>query len=602
MDKVLYTVFSDSKLPEFKKVSREPYISFGANNKYPDELLYLYNKSAKHNAIVNGKVKYIFGGGLTLTDDQDQSAKEWAANINPSESLSDLTRKTILDIELFGGFYWEVIPKLGGGFEIYYIPFKKIRTSENKKDFWYKSDWSDTKVEKKHYSAFHKDCQEASIFFFSEYRPNTEPYCLPGYVGSINYIESDIEVSKHTLTSAKKGWRPSKLINFYNGEPSPEKKREITNLLKDRTEGAEGETFIVSFNNDPLKKPTIDDLGVSELSKENFKNIDELISSNIYAGHEITSPALFGIKEAGQLGGTTELRNAYEIFKNTYANNKQQQLEKVINKFAALAGVQSKFKFVHSEPLGFEITEATILKAAPRSWILEKAGIDATKYTDAPVEGTLPPAPSGAGEQMVNDHLKNLTGRQQQQLDRILRKYDNQKLSKERASMLLKSSLGLTDEQVEILLGEDQFSAQYTEEEVAEMFSTIGQGRETFEIIDSKEVSFSSDKDAAEYELSFYQTFAETEDKKTADKIATNIPQISIKYSYEVRAGVGPAVIPTTRPFCKKLLELNRLYTRKEIEMISERLGYSVWDRKGGFWGHKPYCRHKWKSNIVIKK
>jgi hypothetical protein len=36
-------------------------------------------------------------------------------------------------------------------------------------------------------------------------------------------------------------------------------------------------------------------------------------------------------------------------------------------------------------------------------------------------------------------------------------------------------------------------------------------------------------------------------------------------------------------------------------------LGYSVFDRRGGFWMHKngtitPYCRHNWKSNIVIKK
>jgi len=47
---------------------------------------------------------------------------------------------------------------------------------------------------------------------------------------------------------------------------------------------------------------------------------------------------------------------------------------------------------------------------------------------------------------------------------------------------------------------------------------------------------------------------------------------------------------------------LDRLYTRSEIESISQRVGFSVWDRKGGFWGDKEECRHRWVSNIVIKK
>jgi len=77
--------------------------------------------------------------------------------------------------------------------------------------------------------------------------------------------------------------------------------------------------------------------------------------------------------------------------------------------------------------------------------------------------------------------------------------------------------------------------------------------------------------------------------------------EISVKYSYEWKEDVpenerDKSEHPS-RPFCKKLMELNRLYTRKEIEDISLRLGYSVWDRKGG-----DGCRHRWVSQIVVKK
>jgi hypothetical protein len=36
--------------------------------------------------------------------------------------------------------------------------------------------------------------------------------------------------------------------------------------------------------------------------------------------------------------------------------------------------------------------------------------------------------------------------------------------------------------------------------------------------------------------------------------------------------------------------------------MLSARLGYSVFDRGGGWWGDSPSCRHEWRRNVVVKK
>jgi hypothetical protein len=77
--------------------------------------------------------------------------------------------------------------------------------------------------------------------------------------------------------------------------------------------------------------------------------------------------------------------------------------------------------------------------------------------------------------------------------------------------------------------------------------------------------------------------------------------QISVAYSYEWKESIPQEERDTpgheSRPFCKKLIELNRYYTRAEIEKMSEHLGYSVWDRCGGV-----DCRHMWKSNIVTRE
>jgi len=78
---------------------------------------------------------------------------------------------------------------------------------------------------------------------------------------------------------------------------------------------------------------------------------------------------------------------------------------------------------------------------------------------------------------------------------------------------------------------------------------------------------------------------------------------VFVKYTYEKRPEAkGPAITDTTRHFCRRLIELDRVYTRAEIETISQRLGYSVFDRAGGFWGKKPHCRHEWRRLLVLKK
>lgn len=87
-----------------------------------------------------------------------------------------------------------------------------------------------------------------------------------------------------------------------------------------------------------------------------------------------------------------------------------------------------------------------------------------------------------------------------------------------------------------------------------------------------------------------------TQEEKSSEKL-----EVTVKYSYEWNDDAPENERDTpehpSRPFCKKLIELNRLYTRREIEEISMHLGYSVFDRKGG-----DGCRHKWVRQTVVKK
>ena len=104
--------FHDNKLPVFKENKAKGFVTFGADNLYPDFLVELFNKSPKHNAIVSAKASYVAGIGTEVigqntTDIAKAEAK--LKNINAYETYEELKAKIAYDAELFNGFAVEVI-------------------------------------------------------------------------------------------------------------------------------------------------------------------------------------------------------------------------------------------------------------------------------------------------------------------------------------------------------------------------------------------------------------------------------------------------------------------------------------------------------------
>lgn len=661
-DNLVILSFAEAKQPEYREKKGSGYIEFGDRNDYPEYLLSLYNKSAKHNAIVRGKVNYIIGNGWA-TKEADAAADAFIKKANSfGESLNDITRKVDIDIEIFGGAYLEVIWSEVGGMitDVNHIDYTKIRSNKDNTQFWYKSDWKDRKEQPVPIAAFNTSVKQGKqILYIKEYRPGLQTYALPGYMGALNYIESDIEVSKHVLGNAQTGFSPSKMITLPNGEPSPDEKRNIENRFEKRFTGADGKKFILSFVQNADRKPIIEDLGASDLTKEDFSQVDTMIQQNIFSGHQITTPSLFGISEPGKLGSRTEMRDGYEIFKNTYVNDKQQFLESVFNMLAKLKGAKQEMYIQPVEPISFEFSEQIIAQVAPKEWILEKMGIDPNKYGIQ--NGAVAPQ-----EQAVNEHLKGMKGREWQNMQRIVREYTKGKITREQAAASLKSGYALTDDEVTLWLGEEELKQQFSEDEVIGIFSQFGEDASSYATLKKKNVIFKSVEAMADDEVMSMQ-FKDvvlnelekniidlvTKDKRItaevlADVTKTDLTVINnvlgkleadgilkartvggliertpskplsrlgekaqttsflVRYSYEWRSEVPVDERDTpehpSRAFCRKLMRLNRLYSRSDIEQITARLGYSVFDRGGGWWGKSPSCRHTWMSNIVIKK
>jgi hypothetical protein len=632
MDNLIFIELAEAVQPIFVERKGREWISYGEDNLYPNYLLELFNKSGKHGAIVKSKANYITGEGWTGD----------IASIGAfGQDIDSLTRQCAMDMELFGGFYVEVVwDMMGRVASVRHLDYTKIRSNKENTKYYIKDEWKNNRDKEVEVPGFNPAFKsKRQILYYKEYTPGDGTYAIPSYMGALNYINAEIEVGKHVYNNALVGFTPSKLINFNNGEPSQEEKAMIEKAMKKKFTGSDGWKFILSFNKSLDVAPTILDLGASDLTKEDFGAVDKLISENIFAGHQVTSPMLFGIRVEGQLGGTTEMQDSYEIFKRTYISGKQQQIEKVFNKLASYNGVSC----------------GTIIPLYP----LEVAPVAADVVVNQSEQGA------------ANEHLRNLSGKQNINLLRIIRQFDQGKITREIAMTLLRSGFGLTDDEIEQMLPQSVAMSSVNwwdeEEKSVQFFSEYGQPRADHFIARSTPFKFTSDADMIRFEMAEKaltaseanilelikkdpritpEVLAETLNMDIADVnamldelegagklakrtvkigrdelIERNIPkavrpqiseakpvtrEISIKYGYEAKPGLAP-IIPTTRPFCRKLIQLDRLYTRKEIEAMSIRLGYNVFERKGGWWGQgageaaSPECRHRWMAYTIVK-
>jgi len=648
--------FQEAKQPEYKEKKGEGggYIEFGYRNDYPNYLVELYNKSAKHNAIIKGKVNYITGNGFKA-ENPDPIADQFIEQPNQYESLDEITRKVSTDIELFGGAYVEVIWSLSGDniAEVYHVDYTKIRTNADNTQFWFSEDWSDKKYKREVYNAFNTQLRTGKqILYLKEYRPDLKAYALPGYFGALNYIESDIEVSKHILGNAQTGFSASKLITLPNGEPTDEEKRQVERKFTDRFTGSDGKKFILSFTNDASRKPIIEDLGASDITKEDFSNVDKIIQQNLYAGHQITAPDLFGISTPGQLGSRQQMRDSYEIFKNTYVNDKQIFIEQIFNVLAKLRGSTSEIKIAPVEPIGIEFSEQTIANNLTKDEIREKLGLPKLEAKTTSTSQDVVDAINSLSPIVATKVLNSMTANEIRGLAGLVSTQEGNQIIPDSGVVGMSSHLQFSEDEVISLFAqfgesaeeyvslqkrqvfgmnpsdeEEAMNLEFAVNELTSMDASIldliqKDKRITPEVIAS---TLKTDISVINRRLNSLESngyIKSTDVKGTTNRVLPkplselNAPKaetksVMIKYSYEWKPSVPSnqrdSSAHPSRYFCHRMMQLNRVYSRAEIETISARLGYSVFDRRGGWWtqpngDHSPSCRHIWMSNVIIKK
>jgi len=685
----------EHKVPVMLENRSGKYITYGFANEYPYYLLDNYRRSSKHNAIVNGKVNYIMGGGWQAGDDLtvEQQARfiKFFDGLSSTEDLNDITEKLVLDLELFNGFAVAVTwSKLGTIAKMEHVPFEKIRVDKEEKMFqvadWYNDNMMQLfpkvgDIEK--IPAFDPENRLGKqLFYYRVYAAGVKHYPLPEYIGGNAWIEADVQVANFHNNNLRNNFWGGYLINFNNGIPTPEEQGDIERQIKRKFSGTDNAgRFVVTFNDDAAKAPTLEPLTPSDMDKQ-FEILNKAIQQEIFISHRVTNPMLFGVKTEGQLGGRNELVEAYELFKATYVNDRVRKVERMINYLGSFNGVEG-MELIPVEPITERLSEQALLQIMTQDELREKAGLQPLEKP-ADVVGPNPQPdeqPQAVEALQSNDNIKKLSGREYQNLMRIVRQYMQEKITLEMARTMLSAGFGLSAQEIDTMLGvqSQEFSEPQWGEEDDEDYgwgdeefkvlevvaSKFGCHADDYHVMHSKPMRFDTNIDenirlafaelgeeekeldlkieayrkknrdasveemAKEFGVSKAKVakrvaYLITKDRypisRAVDKIAEqNLPKnvkevaepvLEVRYKYAWATGFSNKDKGSSREFCKVMLDLagqGKVYTRDDIDGISAIMGYSVWNRRGG-WYHtpsgvnRPQCRHVWEQQLVIRK
>lgn len=619
------------KTPVFKEEKSKEWIIYGADkeggyyNNYPGYLLYLFNRSSKHNAFINGKVLYICGAGVGF-DSTDLSIQDIAlANdfINKEntnfDTLKDIVKKCVLDKKLFGGYYLEVIwNKAGNNFELLHFSYNNLRKAKDADGYWYSKDWSKQKqspeeTDLEYIPLFDPEKPTGrQIFVSKEYRPDLDAYPLPDYVASAVYAEVDVELSNYRLNAIKSGFNAGTILNFSNGRPTEEEKEEIEARLKEKFTGTDrANSLLITFSGNKDSAPIIEHLTPQNVDAQ-LTELNDQVIQELIIGHHIPNPMLVGIKTAGELGTKDQINDSYELYKNTYIIPNQAEIEKDFNYLLKLKGFSNRIYLKELDPIEEQLPIEEKIKVMTKNEVREMYGLP-------PLEEEVKPIVSSAihrfddqvcehsfaSESEIDEVIEifKMFGDDRENYEVIEQKFMNEEnrfdfavdvspLSKQ----IKRDIVGLLDKDPLMDNKTIADTLRIKEDRVADLINDMVKE----ELIKVKETNTGGQKKDIRVPT--------TEAIRTSNKIGTDTEDYKIMYTYEWRTGVKPDK-RNSREFCVKLLDANKMYSRAQIEQISKIVGYDVWNYRGGWWTRKggqtrtPFCRHIWSANVVkIKK
>jgi capsid portal protein len=293
---------SSSELPQVSEDTRTrlQYVPFGVfgHDDFFNMLSLAFTTSTTSAACIEGISDLIYGKGLYSKNVEINNIVQ---KMIPQEEI----KRVSFDLKLYGNAALQVCwdDAHENILKMYHIPVQYLRAEKlgaNPKieNYYYCTDWNDQRAlrNKTKIAAFGTSIQKMEILYFKNYSPNLYYYSLPDWVSALQFSYVEAELSNLHLNNIENGFLPAVMINFNNGIPAPEERQTIEDLVTNKFTGTKNAgRFMLSFNDDPTTKPTLDIIDIANLH-EKYEYVATYAQDRILVAHRVTSPLLFGIR------------------------------------------------------------------------------------------------------------------------------------------------------------------------------------------------------------------------------------------------------------------------------------------------------------------
>jgi hypothetical protein len=646
------------------------------DNLFSNYLNSLYNNSPTHQCIIDDLAQQIVGLGLTCDDkEKDAKLQEFfkkknllsiASGLLVQESLSlEIRRNPLMEIKAVENInvaHFRVV-QLEDGYPVKF----SYKEDWNPQSPIY--NYKNTYI-----NSYNKEDHKSLLYYYDSGTFNT-PYGRPKYLSAADAIELEIAIYMMHNHGAQNGMFPSMIISKETSGDANIDKQDSIETQQQTTGAANAGKVITTFYRQGGNAPTFSTPNLTGIDKI-YENQYETAEIGILKAHRIPSANLISglnSKGSGFTSETEELSFATERMMEKIVIPRREQILEILSPiFAELECEDVRFKEVEEAAVvvdmptsegiksqgeetqaeldiiakdkeasynGAQISSALGIMTNVNEGILtvEQAKaflIQMLQFSPELAESLFPEGqqarpthtmPDGSvmdGETHpeedlketteVNESLKNLTGRQMQGIERIVRKYSKGQLTEAQAKLMLQSGYGFSEEDALVWLTNEENLSKKKDFDDQQMLDSLAGEKVDFdkwELVDVREANGESVEDWAngliKPKKSSIERLADFVNSKPNGFSYLDKSFYKVRYSYQEKYSSG-----NSRDFCKSMMRRTDngvVYRLEDIdkatrEGVNKSFGhkgqpYDLFKFKGGV-----QCGHFWQEELYRMK
>lgn len=340
----------------------QPFVPFGSDNLFPQATALFARSSPIHRGVINSKVNYMTGDGLTSDVSKVQYLFD-KANFE-GQTIDDISAKYFRD-KVTGGNAWiEVITDVRRSFLWFnVIDFTKCRLSRDGKMCYIHPDWSQYRghgevLTLPIYPEFVSERNEygmpvlRSIVQVKEYEPEFYYYGVPNWIAGKDAVMIDLKTNKWNLARLKNAFKVSGFLIV----PVKDSKEgeEVTNYIEENHIGEDKQAKIMiltkSRAQEGEKADTVQFIESKQDDEGSWENLHNTSTADIITAHAWFR-SLCGIADSTGFD-TKRILNEYSLARQTTIQHEQTLFLNVLNKvFKEQMRIDTELTFINRPPL-----------------------------------------------------------------------------------------------------------------------------------------------------------------------------------------------------------------------------------------------------------